>query len=726
MRRAIEKLTFSLLSLVVASLLTFVMLARVTDAGGSPSSSLPLLVNPAPRNVRDLALAAAAEVAKGGAAERAGARELERLGGAAFPHVLPNLDALEPSARGRVALALAPVAFRMGVAEPEDLDSAERAIGFFTRFWEDRSADFRSTVVRRKVARLAERALLLRQKEVRELDTFALPEVLEALGQIRTIEDARRAGRLVPVIAHATGLDVGLGADPSLEETRRVVTRIRAFATERGPDFVTLDGPGRLSALVIQTRYFRWLAATYQSVTGTDPNGAEVMRLVRAHVGPFVLASLLVIVGALGAAVLPLRLRQRGVLDGAVLGYVVLLGAAVPASLAALRSAGLGRATVSLALGAVLAATLVHEVTALGSDRRPIRRAMARAGALVPLVLAAELSAEAWLEQGLGELVRRALAVGDLPLLMWASLPLAILGLLGVALGELDRPSPTPGMLAELEPPPRRRGAVLLVGLGVGALAGAGGVAWLQGARDGIGAALGATLVSTALALGAATVMGLVLGLLAGGISRTAGGALARLQEIVAALPQPITAAFALSFGGVRGALLLGLLRGLEVASVLGGRLTERRLDEGMEPPSGGGTPLAPYLKRLFPHAVRATAVALALSVPWVLGMEGAAWALYPTARPSLAALAGAGATSALLLACALGVAPLLLAMFLAPSEASGETPGAPVVLALRRKLRSATDSGPSHQQPAGDLPPKDGPADGEHTTDESKPDGSP
>ena len=47
MRRAIEKLTFSLLSLVVASLLTFVMLARVTDAGGSPASPLPLLVNPA-------------------------------------------------------------------------------------------------------------------------------------------------------------------------------------------------------------------------------------------------------------------------------------------------------------------------------------------------------------------------------------------------------------------------------------------------------------------------------------------------------------------------------------------------------------------------------------------------------------------------------------------------------------------------------------------------------
>jgi hypothetical protein len=167
MRRAIEKLTFSLLSLAVASLLTFVMLARVTDGGGS-LPSLPLLVNPAPRNARDLAQKAAAEVAKGGAAARGAARELQRLGGAAFPHVLPNLDALEPAARGPVAMALGPVALRMGVADADDLDTAERAIGFFTRYWQDRSADFRSTVVRRKVARLAERALPLRQKEVRE------------------------------------------------------------------------------------------------------------------------------------------------------------------------------------------------------------------------------------------------------------------------------------------------------------------------------------------------------------------------------------------------------------------------------------------------------------------------------------------------------------------------------------------------------------------------------
>jgi peptide/nickel transport system permease protein len=700
MRRAIEKLTFSLLSLAVASLLTFVMLARVTDGGGPPAA-LPLLVNPAPRNARDFALKAAADVARGGAGARASAQELQRLGGAAFPHVLPNLDALEPAARGRVAMALAPVAFRMGVADRDDFDTAERAIGFFTRYWEDRSADFRSTVVRRKVARLAERALPLRQKEVRELDTFALPELLEALGQLRGAEDARRAGRLVPVIAHATGLDVALAEEASLEEARRVVTRVRAFALAQGPDFVTLDGPGRLSATVIQTRYFRWLTATIQAASGADAAGAEDLRRVRSAGGAFLLTSLLVLSGALAAAILLLRLRQSGAWRGAGLLHVALVVSAFPATLATLRGAAVGRAVGWVALGAVLAATLVHEVIALGAERRPIRRAIARAGALVPVALAGELALEAFLGHGLGALARKALAVGDLATLMWASFPLAALGLVGVALGELDRPVGTTGTPSELEPPRPRRLLVALVAGGVGVLTGLGGLGWLQGARDGLGAALGATLWLTLVALTAAALVGLVLGVLAGGISQTAAGTLGRLQEIVAGLPQPLTAAFALTFGGLWGALLLGLLRGLDVAALLGGRLNERRLDEAMEQPSGGGTPLAPYLERLLPHAARATAVALALSVPWVLGMAGAAAVLHRAEGPSLAALVAEGggvATTALLLAALLGLAPLLLASWLTPSEWSGDVPSATVALALRPKRKSTTDGAtPDH-----------------------------
>jgi hypothetical protein len=89
--------------------------------------------------------------------------------------------------------------------------------------------------------------------------------------------------------------------------------------------------------------------------------------------------------------------------------------------------------------------------------------------------------------------------------------------------------------------------------------------------------------------------------------------------------------------------------------------------------------------------------VALSLSVPWVLGMVGAAAVLHRPQGPSLASLVvggGGSATTALLLATLLGLLPLLLAYWLTPSESSGETPSATVVLALRRKLPSTTDKG--------------------------------
>jgi hypothetical protein len=105
MRRAIERLTFLLLSFAAASLISFALLARLSDRR-SRLQRLPLLVNLSPRDARELTLAAVRGSASGGRRRRGGA-ELVRLGGAALPHVLPFLESLEPGARGRVALALA-------------------------------------------------------------------------------------------------------------------------------------------------------------------------------------------------------------------------------------------------------------------------------------------------------------------------------------------------------------------------------------------------------------------------------------------------------------------------------------------------------------------------------------------------------------------------------------------------------------------------------------------
>src|SRR5689334_15064178 len=110
------RLLLTLLSVVLVGFYGAAAAAR----HATPKSAflhLPVFVNSAPQDVRDRALSAMKRAADADGPSAAAARaELLRLGGAALPHLLPRLDTLEPVARGRVAMALGPVALRMRVA----------------------------------------------------------------------------------------------------------------------------------------------------------------------------------------------------------------------------------------------------------------------------------------------------------------------------------------------------------------------------------------------------------------------------------------------------------------------------------------------------------------------------------------------------------------------------------------------------------------------------------
>ena len=151
MRSAVERLSILFLSFAIVSVAAFAVLARLTDRVAERPSDVALFVNLSPHSARELSLSATERVASGGPDSARAAGELARLGGAALPYVLPALDALSPAARGRVAVALAPVARRMDLADDTPLERPDSAISFWTRFWQDRGADFRAPVVRRKV-----------------------------------------------------------------------------------------------------------------------------------------------------------------------------------------------------------------------------------------------------------------------------------------------------------------------------------------------------------------------------------------------------------------------------------------------------------------------------------------------------------------------------------------------------------------------------------------------
>jgi hypothetical protein len=495
------------------------------------------------------------------------------------------------------------------------------------------------------------------------------------------------------VISHVTGLELELRPDSSLEQARARVTDLRAFASESAADFTTLDGPARLSATVTQTRYFRWLGRVFRTLGSHDPAARTLALGVLAHARGTLLLVVLELALAAALALGMDRGSRRLGRRRTALAALVLFAAGIPTSVLALGAMSSGRGMATLLLVLSLAVTLRLDLWVRGPSERPLARYLARAGSLVPIAVSAELAVEATWDLGLGALARRALAAGDLTTLMWAALPIAVLGLIGGIAGGLDRPEAVRAF-AELEPAEKR--PRVLIGLG----------AWLASlallstashwAAPGALTGLGATMVSAFVVLGVVGVVGVALGVLAGGLSRTVAGLVARSREALAALPQPFIASAALTFGGAFAAGLLALLRSVDVADALSRRLTERRLHEGMDPPSAGGTPLMPYLRRVARHAVRVTAVTVALSVPWVLSLEAAARALQPSPTTSLVTLASdpsapfAAETLALLFLGALGCSLLVLALEMSPRELSAETPGSTVVLALKRRARSS------------------------------------
>ncbi len=267
-------------------------------------ASDPLFFNQSPRGAREHAAEAMAAVAKG--ADPRAPERLAKLGGAALPFVLPRLEELTPEERGRVTVALAPIARRMGVARDEAvLEDPVAGSAFWARFWQDRSLDFRDVVVTRQVRRLSQRSLALRRADLAQLDTYALPELIGSLGVVKTDEDVARVRRLLRVASEITGQAWTLPQGSSPQAARRAVTQCRRWWDDHRWEYTDVTGLRRLTAAVVQTRYARWTMRTLREMSGRDESelwqGLRSTGRVTACLLAFSLLGGLTL-GALGAA----------------------------------------------------------------------------------------------------------------------------------------------------------------------------------------------------------------------------------------------------------------------------------------------------------------------------------------------------------------------------------------------------------------------------------------
>ncbi len=275
MRETIRRILWIAPTLVVTSLVAFWVLASRLPLAGA--EELPVFVNLEPRSVRELAGDALHRIARGEDDATEAAAALAQLGGAALPHVLPRLDELDPAARGQVAVALGPVAVRMGVGDGERLEDPDAAVAFWTRFWRDRSIDFHPTIVRRLVRRYAERPSVLRRSEILQLDTFALGEIVRALRDVSAAGDADRVAHLDGLARHIAGRPGATAGTPTLQEARATAEEWQRFWSTHEARFSTLDGAQRVAAMIGETQYGRWVGDVARRDLGTTGDGMPVV-----------------------------------------------------------------------------------------------------------------------------------------------------------------------------------------------------------------------------------------------------------------------------------------------------------------------------------------------------------------------------------------------------------------------------------------------------------------
>ncbi|MDX2051570.1 MAG: hypothetical protein SFV15_04205 [Polyangiaceae bacterium] len=279
MRDAVRQILRIVPLLFVVSITAFALVSVGLGERVKPevTNELPLFANLKPVDVRAVSLELMNAIAQK-RADRGAERRLVELGSAAFPFVLPSLDALNPNGRELVARALLPVAQRMGIWEQADAEQKASLPQFWQRYWQDRAIDFRPVVVKRLTERLAEHDSPLSERELIQLDTYCLNELLLRLRSIRTAGDIKRAERLLRVAAHVADKDWVVPPNADLATTRSIVKKWQDWWPSARSRFMPLDGPLRVVALVAETQYGKWLGALLRNGMGNDVHGEALAR----------------------------------------------------------------------------------------------------------------------------------------------------------------------------------------------------------------------------------------------------------------------------------------------------------------------------------------------------------------------------------------------------------------------------------------------------------------
>ena len=182
-------------------------------------------------------------------------RSLARTGGAALPYLAAAIPKLKGDILAAALEALDALAKRLGVADP--VAAAPDKAAFWIHYFDVFGSDFTPVRASRLVRRYARRDDRLALEELKRLDTFCLPALMEAVGQD---QPAPTAARLVALASTITGREDPLDPTASAAAQERVLARWRDWWGRRYDLYTAFEGWRRVTGAVTETRYFQWLS----------------------------------------------------------------------------------------------------------------------------------------------------------------------------------------------------------------------------------------------------------------------------------------------------------------------------------------------------------------------------------------------------------------------------------------------------------------------------------
>lgn len=226
-------------------------------------------------------------------------RTMAGIGGAWLPYLIPALNQVKPKQLTHLLGALEGIAERLELKTPLSMAPDQKA--FWLRYWETYGADFRPVRAARLARRLVRRHDELAWHELRRLDTFCLPQLMEVLEDDVSIE---AKARIIGLVQEIVNIEDPLHPDSGAADTQAVLKRWNEWWKQRYDHYTVFEGADRVLATVSETRYFKWLVRLFTMDFGVSVRDGRPIRAKLWQCLPVtMLLSLLALIGAYAIAV---------------------------------------------------------------------------------------------------------------------------------------------------------------------------------------------------------------------------------------------------------------------------------------------------------------------------------------------------------------------------------------------------------------------------------------